>query len=239
MLALIVNSGIGSRMGEETKTHPKCMTKISEKETIVSRQLKLLAKLHIHQVVMTTGYLDNMLMDYCKSLHLPIEITFVNNPIYDKTNYIYSVYCARELLKNEDILLIHGDLVFTEKVLESIMRSELSSVTVSSTSSIPQKDFKAVIKEEKIAKIGVDFFENVLAVQPLYKIQKEDWKKWLEKIKEFCENDKTNCYAEDAFNEISDKCQMYPLDIKEELCAEIDNLEDLQNVKEKLKKLGE
>jgi len=42
MKALILNSGLGSRMGEITKTHPKCMTEILEEETIVSRQLKLL-----------------------------------------------------------------------------------------------------------------------------------------------------------------------------------------------------
>ena len=42
MKALILNSGMGSRMGDETKTHPKCMTKIQKNETIISRQLKQL-----------------------------------------------------------------------------------------------------------------------------------------------------------------------------------------------------
>ena len=64
----------------------------------------------INEVVMTTGYYDQVLIDYCNSLDLDIEFTFVNNPVYDKTNYIYSMYCAREYL-NDDILLMHGDLV--------------------------------------------------------------------------------------------------------------------------------
>ena len=37
MKALILNSGKGSRMGDLTKTHPKCMTEIASMETIISR----------------------------------------------------------------------------------------------------------------------------------------------------------------------------------------------------------
>ena len=44
-----------------------------------------------------------------------MSFTFVENPIYDKTNYIYSMYLAREYLK-DDILLLHGDLVFDKKL---------------------------------------------------------------------------------------------------------------------------
>ena len=55
MKALILNSGLGSRMGVLTKEHPKCMTEIAPGETIVSRQLRLLSEAGIREVVMTTG----------------------------------------------------------------------------------------------------------------------------------------------------------------------------------------
>ena len=42
MKALILNSGTGSRMGDLTRTHPKCMTEIGGGETILSRQLTLI-----------------------------------------------------------------------------------------------------------------------------------------------------------------------------------------------------
>ena len=88
MKVLILNSGLGHRMGDITKTHPKCMTEISEKDTILSHQLKLVAEKGLREVVMTTGYYDEILVEYCHSLGLPLEYTFVKNPIYDKTNYI-------------------------------------------------------------------------------------------------------------------------------------------------------
>ena len=111
MKALILNSGMGTRMGILASEHPKCMTEISNKETILSRQLRLIAEAGIDEVVITTGKFDSVLMRYCQSLELPIHITFVKNPVYKDTNYIYSIYCAREYL-NDDIVLMHGDLVF-------------------------------------------------------------------------------------------------------------------------------
>ena len=68
MKALILNSGTGSRMGILTSNHPKCMTEISNKETILSRQLKQLLEVGINEVVITTGPFDGVLVNYCKSL---------------------------------------------------------------------------------------------------------------------------------------------------------------------------
>ena len=65
MKALILNSGLGSRMGVLTAEHPKCMTEISPRETILSRQLRLLSEAGIRDVVITTGYYDPVLVDYC------------------------------------------------------------------------------------------------------------------------------------------------------------------------------
>ena len=98
MKALILNSGLGHRMGAITKEHPKCMTEISAHNTILSRQLRQLVLFGVKEVVMTTGYYDKVSVDYCNALHLPLKYTFVNNPIYDNTNYIYSICCSKEHL---------------------------------------------------------------------------------------------------------------------------------------------
>lgn len=235
MKALILNSGLGHRMGDITKNHPKCMTEISSSETILSRQLKLINKAGIKEVVITTGYYDSILIDYVNSLNLPLDIKFVKNGIFDKTNYIYSIFCARQYL-NDDILLMHGDLVFGEDVLQDAVNSPESCMTVSSVLPLPEKDFKAVISDGHIVKVGVEFFDNALAAQPLYKLLKKDWKVWLEKICDFCDKDNRKCYAENAFNEVSEKCAVKPLDVREKLCGEIDTPEDLKVIKSMLQK---
>ena len=234
MKALILNSGLGRRMGVLTSEHPKCMTDISATQSILSRQLELLAAAGIKEVVMTTGYFDRVLVEYCDSLGLPLEYTFVKNPIYDQTNYIYSIYCARDILRDQDVVLMHGDLVFTPEVLDKVLKNGTSCMTVSSTLPLPEKDFKAVIGDGLIKKVGIEFFDSARAAQPLYKLEKKDWNIWLDEICAFCESDNRKCYAENAFNQVSNRCLIYPLDVKDELCGEIDTPEDLEIMSAKI-----
>lgn len=236
MKALILNSGLGSRMGVLTSEHPKCMTELDPHETILSRQLKILADVGVEDVVITTGYFDSVLVNYCNSLELPLHITFVKNPLYDKTNYIYSIYCAREYL-DDDIILMHGDLVFENDVFDKVMSSQSSCMVVSSTLPLPEKDFKAQIKEGKVFKVGVDIFNEAMEAQALYKLNRKDWKLWLNKIIEFCQSDKRNVYAENALNELNGAANITALDVENSLCAEIDNPEDLAVVKAKLNEI--
>ena len=223
-------------MGVLTSEHPKCMTEISSHETILSRQLRQISEAGIEEVVITTGYYDGVLVNYCNSLDLPLHFTFVKNPIYDKTNYIYSIYCAREYL-DDDIILMHGDLVFENEVFDRVIASLVSCMTVSSTLPLPEKDFKAVVKDGMVMKVGVEFFNEAMEAQALYKLNKVDWKVWLGKIIEFCETEKTKVYAENALNELNGAANIHALDVENLLCSEIDNPEDLAVVTAKLKEI--
>ena len=236
MKALILNSGLGSRMGVLTSEQPKCMTEVSGTETILSRQLRMIAAAGIGEVVMTTGYFDGVLVQYCRSLELPLRFTFVKNPVYDKTNYIYSIYCAREHL-DDDIVLMHGDLVFENEVFDRLLASPDSCMTVSSTLPLPEKDFKAQLRDGMVRKVGVDLFSEAVEAQALYKLRKEDWKRWLDQIIAFCEAGNTKVYAENALNELDGAANIHALDVQNLLCAEIDNPEDLAVVSAKLKEV--
>lgn len=236
MKALILNSGMGRRMGVLTSEHPKCMTDVSATDTILSRQLKQIAAAGVKKVVMTTGYFDQILIDYCHSLNLPLEYEFVRNPLYDQTNYIYSIYCAREVL-DDDVIMMHGDLVYEDSVFEEILNNPESCVAVSTTLPLPEKDFKAVLEGGRVAKVGIEFFDSAVACQPLYKLNREHWKVWLEQIIAYCEKDVRTCYAENAFNEVSDRCVVLPYDVKDRLCNEIDTPEDLEIVAARVRAL--
>lgn len=236
MKALILNSGLGRRMGVLTSEQPKCMTELNHKDTILSRQLRMLADAGIDEVVITTGLFEELLEEYCASLELPLHIRFVRNPDYRTTNYIYSIFCAREHLE-DDILLMHGDIVFEDTVLEQVLNCGTSCMTVSSTAALPEKDFKAVIQNGKIQKVGVEFFDQAEAAQPLYKLYKKDWMKWLNNIASYCKEGKRQSYAEYALNDIAEDCNIYALDVYDSLCSEIDTPEDLAIVSAKLKEI--
>ena len=234
MKALILNSGTGSRMGVLASEHPKCMTEISSRETILSRQLRMMSEVGVTAVVITTGPFEDALIEYCRSLKLPLELTFVHNPDFRETNYIYSIYLAREHL-DDDLLLLHGDLVVENEVLHRVVESKTSCMVISSTAPLPEKDFKAVLKNGRITAVGVDFFEQALAAQPLYYLRRADWRVWLARITDFCESGNVQCYAENALNEITEHCALFPLDVEDLLCEEVDDPDDLAAVSAKLR----
>lgn len=234
MKVIILNSGMGTRLGNLTQNNPKSLVKLSENETIFSRAVSILSNFDIDEFIITTGYLNEVLIKYCNVNFPQINFTFIHNHVYDKTNYIKSIDLIDNL--DDDIILLHGDLVFEKKTAENIINSNESCVAVDTTLKIPKDDFKAKIENNQIKYIGVDYFESDAVVcQPFYKLKCRDWQAWKENIDKFCKNNQTNVYAENALNEITDKIIIKPLDLKGLLCMEVDNKDDLEKVKEILK----
>jgi len=217
MTVLILNSGRGVRMGDMSK--PKCLTNINGGETILSRQLKFLMDAGLSNIVITTGPFEDIVKQNAP------KARFVNNPEYTTTNYIYSIYLARDLL-DDDLLLLHGDLVFDKNILDEILHKEESCVVVQDVFPLPEKDFKAEIINGKVTRIGVNIFDNAKASQPLYKLRRADWLRWLNEIIRFVKEGQVNCYAENALP--SDI--LYPC-LSNSLCREIDTQDDLLQVK--------
>lgn len=232
MKALILNSGMGTRLGELTRETPKCMTHISDNETIISRQIQILESIGVQNFLITTGPFQDKVIDHISSLNSNSSFEYVNNTDYENTNYIYSIYLAKELLQ-DDILLIHGDLVFSIDAAKKVIHSKNSCMVVSTSAPIPKDDFKAVIDNGCIKSVGVEFYNTPSAVtaQPFYNLYKTDWLVWLKEIEKFIDSNNNKVYAENAFNNISHHIKLFPLDIENELCREVDTIEDLQKVK--------
>ena len=226
MRALILNSGAGTRMMDLTHDCPKCMTVLHTGQTILSRQIEQLERHGIREICITTGPFADILERHALEAAGSAALFFVNNPEYLSTNYIYSIFLAKEFLRG-DILLLHGDLVFSDCVLRDILKSPVSAAVVSTVLPLPEKDFKAVVIGGLISKVGVEFFEDAVALQPLYKLNEADWFVWLSEIESFIARGEKRCYAENALNAVSGYCAIYPFDIGERLCAEIDNPDDL------------
>lgn len=233
MKIIILNSGLGARLGNLTKNLPKSLVDINNNETIFSRAINILSN-YSKDFIITTGYLNNVLTQYSKNNFPNLNFTFVHNPFYEKTNYIKSLDLINEI--NDDVILLHGDLVFSKEVAEKIICANESSVIIDSLIDLPKDDFKAKIIGNKVNCISTNYFgNNAVACQPFYKLKENDWKEWKNKIHEFCQHGKTDVYAENALNTILNQITIRPLDIMGDLCTEIDNQNDLKRVKELLK----
>lgn len=242
MKAIILNSGTGSRMGDLTETGPKCLLSLKNDETILGRQVQYLAENGVKEIVITTGRYHEEIKQYVESKFPDIEFQFVNNDQYESTNYIYSMFLLKNTIKEkitDGVLLLHGDLVFDRDIISRIIHSsERNLVTVSTSDNLPLKDFKAYIKDGYVQKISIDIFQECKFLLPLYKFDPNLFLKWMEQIEMFVQRGETKVYAEDALNEVlAGTEELTPCYFSDELCQEIDTLDDFREVLNRLEQL--
>lgn len=120
MQAIILAAGMGKRLKELTKNNTKCMVEV-DGETLIARMLHQLEKQELSKIIIVVGYEGQKLIDYISTLNIKTPIIYINNPIYDKTNNIYSLSLAKDYLCEENTLLFESDLIFEEAVIETLI----------------------------------------------------------------------------------------------------------------------
>ncbi|MBO7591933.1 MAG: aminotransferase class I/II-fold pyridoxal phosphate-dependent enzyme [Bacteroidaceae bacterium] len=120
MQAVILAAGMGKRLGEYTKNNTKCMVPVNG-IPLIDRVMRQLSELPLNRVVIVVGYEGKKLMDYLGNENNGLKIEYVNNPIYDKTNNIYSLALAKDNLQEDDTLLIESDLIFDDGMFKLLI----------------------------------------------------------------------------------------------------------------------
>ena len=112
---------MGRRLGDLTKGHTKCMVEVNG-VTLIDRVIKQLSRLNLSRLVLVVGYKGKELKEYIGNRYDGvIKIEYVENPIYDKTNNIYSLALAKDLLCEDDTLLLESDLIFEDSMLDILI----------------------------------------------------------------------------------------------------------------------
>ena len=120
MQAIILAAGMGKRLKELTKNNTKCMVEVNG-VSLIDRLLHQIEKHHLDRIVIVVGYEGQKLIDYIGTLDIKTPITYVENPIYDKTNNIYSLALAKEYLRQDDTLLFESDLIFEDSIIDCLL----------------------------------------------------------------------------------------------------------------------
>ncbi|MGN1157555.1 MAG: aminotransferase class I/II-fold pyridoxal phosphate-dependent enzyme [Agathobacter sp.] len=120
MQAIILAAGMGKRLKDLTQNNTKCMVKVNG-VTLIDRMLHQIDKHNLEKIVVVIGYEGQKLVDYISTLDIHTTIEYVNNPIYDKTNNIYSLALAKDYLLQDDTLLFESDLIFEDEVIDVLL----------------------------------------------------------------------------------------------------------------------
>lgn len=129
MQAIILAAGMGRRLCEYTKNNTKCMVPVNG-TLLIDRLLNQLIRLNLNRVIIVVGYEGKKLMNYIGYSRKGLKIEYVNNPIYDKTNNIYSLALAKQQLLTDDTLLIESDLIFDDRMLELLINNSYPNLAL-------------------------------------------------------------------------------------------------------------
>lgn len=123
MQAILLAAGMGKRLGELTKDRTKCMVEVNG-EKLIDRTIKILSSLDITRLIIVIGFEGQRLKEYVKEKYNNvIDIDFIENPIYYKTNNIYSLALAKDEMCKDDTILLESDLIYNQDMVQLLLSS--------------------------------------------------------------------------------------------------------------------
>ncbi len=115
--AVILAAGRGSRLSNVVSKIPKGFI-VLRGQTLIEISIKNLLEVGIKEILIVTGYLDHFYEELKEKYPC---ITTVKNKDFDKSGTMYSLYCGRNLVKS-DFLLLESDLVYEKKALVEALK---------------------------------------------------------------------------------------------------------------------
>jgi choline kinase len=233
MKSVILAAGISARLRPLTNNTPKCLLKIGGK-TILERTLDNLLAYNLNDVIIVTGYLEDQIKNFV-TIHYPkLNVTYIFNDKYDTTNNIYSLWMTKDLVMNNDVLLMDSDILFDKKILGLLLNSEFSNcLALRSDHKLSDEEIKVRLNIDKsIAEISktVDLKQAIGESIGVEKFNAEFTNELFEILdRKILVENKVKIFYEAAFQDaINDGNKIYAVDIGALKCIELDFAEDIE-----------
>ncbi len=237
MQAIILAAGMGRRLGELTSQNTKCMVKVNG-VSLIDRLLGQLSRLALNRVVIVVGYKGQELKDYIGQRYAErLKIEYVENPVYDRTNNIYSLALAKDQLQEDDTLLIESDLIFSDRLFPMVVDNAQPNVAlVAKYESWMDGTMVTIDKEQNIVNFVPKKAFNYADIDKyyktvnIYKFSKEfSQQKYVPFLDAYSKAMGNNEYYEQVLRVITmiDDSGLKALPIGQEKWYEIDDVQDL------------
>ena len=237
MQAIILAAGMGRRLGEYTKDNTKCMLSING-EKLIDRTLTILSNLNITKVSIVIGYKGENLKKYIGNrYHGLLDIEYVNNPIYDKTNNIYSLSLAKEEMIKDDTLLFESDIIYDESIVKKLLDNTWPNLALVAKWEYWMDGTVVKIDNENniLSFVSKDMFnfhdtDDYYKTINIYKFSKEFARnKYIPFLNAYCQAWGNNEYYEQVLKVLTflNRTELKALPISDEKWYEIDDIQDL------------
>jgi choline kinase len=122
MQAIILAAGVGKRLQPLTNHKPKALIEVNGR-SLLDNALDHLSGRDIEEVVIVVGDKKEQIINALGQSQRGMRIIYVENPVYDKTNNVYSLWLAREYI-NQDTILLECDLYYQRELIDTILAGE-------------------------------------------------------------------------------------------------------------------
>lgn len=240
MKAIILAAGMASRLRPLTENTPKCLLKVGEK-CLLQRSIDALASNGIHDFVIVTGYLHEMIETFVAEQYGDnINVKFIHNDVFDSTNNIYSLWLARPEAEGQEILLLDSDLLYDSRIITKVMESDADNVLTLIRHELGEEEMKVVLDRENGTIIEIsktcnpaDAAGESLGIEKMGCRYTSALYQELEPMMN--EEHLENVFYERAFERLIAKGHTYKvIDVTELFSCELDTVEDFENAKEKI-----
>jgi choline kinase len=227
--ALLLAAGMGNRLSPLTDSTPKCLVEVN-KIPILERLMRSLRSHGITRLVVVTGHLSEVIEDYLGSRYAGIEIIYINSPLYETTNNIYSLWLAGKAI-DEPFMLIESDLVFHSELLTPMLQPDRVAVSRMlpwmNGTTVTLKDSKQ-LKAFCLGAESRNCASHYKTVN-IYTFSRNTWRLIQERLDQHISAGKVNGYYEAVFAEMvaEGMISLAPVFFDAACWYEIDTLEDL------------
>lgn len=154
MKAIILSAGRGSRLLPLTAARPKCLLEVGG-VSVIRHQIGALARGGVTDITVITGFLPQAVEDDAAKHGTAATVRAQFNPFYQIADNLASCWMARERM-NSDFLLINGDTLFEDALLETVLEAPPAavSVTVDKKDAYDEDDMKVTLRGTQLVGIG-------------------------------------------------------------------------------------
>lgn len=227
MKALILAAGKGTRISRHLSGKPKCTVDIGGTPLILYT-IRMLKKNNIDDIAIVTGYQHKAIED----LLADEEVKFYYNPFYDVTNSIASAWFAKDFLKDDDVMIMNGDVFLEERVYEEILKTEENPVMFADSTRKEEADYKFFYENDRLIKYGkeltgADITGEYVGIAKLKSDFLDDFKNRLD---EMINTQKNSLWWENVLYSMIEERDIFIHDIKNMFWAEVDYIEDYDRI---------
>ena len=243
MKAIILAAGVASRLRPLTNNTPKCLLKVGD-QSILERTVRNLSTNGIEDIIVVTGFLKEMIEEFLLTKFPELNFTFLFNEKFDSTNNIYSLWMTKEEILGHDMLLLDSDIIFDSRIIGQLTNSDYENcLAVRSDHELDEEEMKLLLHEDGSIREISKVVDPKLAIGESIGIQKFEkkfvWRLFTILDRKILDDKDVNLFYEAAFQDaLNSGCKIFPVDVENFKCMEIDTAEDFKSVGELAKGLA-